>query len=79
MTYAQHIIHAGGKVSKLMVNEGVFSAKIDHDNMDTNTAAMTSNVSYGCISAGKGTIEGFYESLLDDDDDDEPKYVIYDN
>ena len=75
------IVDAGGKAGKLMINEGILSAKISHDidNMDNCTEGMTSNVSYGCTSAGKETVEGFYESLLLDDGEDEPKYVIYDN
>ena len=57
-----------------MVNEGVLSAKMYHADLDIDTA-MTSNASYDCASAEKGTTEGLYESLFDD----ESQYVIYDN
>ena len=75
------LIPIGGKngKSKAVVNElqGVLSAKnlMYHANLDTD-AAMTSNASYGCVSAEKGTIEveGLYESLFDD----ESQYVISD-
>ena len=60
----------GGRSGKLVVNEGVLSAKMCHANLDTD-AAMTNNVSYDCASAEKGTIEGLYESLFDD----EPQYI----
>lgn len=62
---------AGDRSGKLMINEGVLSAKMCQDHTD---AAMTNNASYGCASAEKGTVEGLYESL-----DDEPQYIIYDN
>ena len=68
------LIPTGGKSGKSIVNKDVLSAKMCHANLDTN-AAMTSNASYGCVSAEKGTTEGLYESLFDD----ESQYIIYDN
>lgn len=70
------LMPTGGESDKVMVNESALSAKIIYDNLDSH-AAMTSNVSYGCVSAGKETVDGFHESLLDGDD--ELHYVIYDN
>ena len=58
-----------------MVHESVLTAKICHNNRNQDIhTAMTSNVSYGCASAGKEAFEGGYNESLIAVDDDEPKY-----